>query len=406
MIAEQVRECLPSNCAAERRTTSMALISRALSTPPSVVVSSAAASGCSAITRCRSARASAARRSSRLGAREPAAATLQRHPCGPRQVARTFRVVFGVRICRVPPVETSMHSCIHLASSGYDWAIIAQTMTTPFLLPRSLAPAPDHALSTGPSAVHWRNAGIVGGAYLRPVRDAAPQQQELVHAVAGLGLLGDCHADRKSPRQVLLAGTEVYQRLELPAASLRESFTLHANLEAWPSGILVALGPEVRLRVMFQCEPCARLNAHQPRLQRTIGPDRGLLARVVRGGIVHVGDPVSISSPVFAAWSDAWERRLLEVAQQIPVTHVAEYGMLARVIGVAKAYCRVFPRALSAHASLRPRVVSALDVSPLPRWLGESLFCEETAADTLYAAQDLQECSSGSPAKMRAAPYI
>lgn len=222
--------------------------------------------------------------------------------------------------------------------------------------------------------------------WLRPTKHVPPARQQSVRAIAGVGLVGDCHAEPRSPRQILLASTGVYQRLGLAPATLRESVTLNADPSVWPSGSLVALGPEVVLRVMFRCEPCARLNAYRPGLHRAVGSDRGLLARVIRGGTINVGDTVALSPPIFRAWSDAWEDRLVDVVRSIPSTEVTDFLTLAKLIGVASAYCRVFPRSLEKHGALRARVVAGASLLGQAPWSGDTLFADELATETLIGA--------------------
>lgn len=211
-----------------------------------------------------------------------------------------------------------------------------------------------------------------------------------LEAVAGLGLRGDCHAHPLSPRQVLLADAAVYRRLGLAPATLRENVTLDADLRAWPSGSVVALGRDVRLRVMFRCEPCAKLNVHRPGLLRAVGEGRGVLARVVRGGIVRVGDSVALAPAVLPPWSDVWQERVLRVVRAVPDGHVVEFTQLARLAGVPRAYCRAFPRVLGALGEGTARAVPAGGAATRPRWTGESLFADEARPASRVGAQLLQ----------------
>ena len=251
--------------------------------------------------------------------------------------------------------------------------------------------APDCPSAKGQHGLQGGVSGTITEVWLRPDKSAPPRLQRSVEAIARLGLRGDCHADALSPRQVLLVGEEIYRRLELPPATLRETFKLDCDPSAWSSGSTIALGPEVLLRVMFRCEPCAKLNAHQPGLLHAVREERGILARVLRGGVVRPGDRAVISPPTLPSWADDWQTRLCEVAHRVPASRVVEFRQLARLIGVPTAFCRVFPRVLKTigvhHA------ISASDATSLPRWSGEALFDEECHLSELTGAQDLQELS-------------
>lgn len=244
----------------------------------------------------------------------------------------------------------------------------------------------------------WRGAGRVEGAWRRPRRSEVPIAVSSATAVAGVGLRDDCHADPLSPRQVLLASAKTYQRLALPPAALRESFKVSKALDCYPPGSLVALGPEVLLWMTFRCEPCARLNAHRLGLMRGIAGERGVLGRVIRGGRVHVGDPVQVLPDALPAWPDMWQERVRQVAAAVPAASVVGYAHLARLAGVPLAYCRVFPRVLAEAPSGQPhRAVRSSAAQSAPTWLGESLFTGPIDLGSCLPPGDGFEPSDGPP---------
>jgi MOSC domain-containing protein YiiM len=53
------------------------------------------------------------------------------------------------------------------------------------------------------------------------------------------------------------------------------------------------LGDEVLLEITKPCSPCSRMEEIRPGLLKGIAGKRGMLARVVRGGTVHVGDAIA-----------------------------------------------------------------------------------------------------------------
>lgn len=223
------------------------------------------------------------------------------------------------------------------------------------------------------AALRWADAGRVTGLWLRadPVSRILPCQN--LRFISGIGIAGDCHGDRVSPRQVLLASDVTYSKLRLSAASLSENITISTALDDLHPGDLVALGSAVLLRITFHCEPCAKLNKKRLGLLREVGQERGLLARVICGGEVAVDDRVMVLSSVFPDLADEWQTRVQSIATAVPSGSVVEYAQLARIAGVPVAYCRVFPRTLSSlPPDIRNRVVPASEHSGVRRWRGDT----------------------------------
>jgi alkylated DNA nucleotide flippase Atl1 len=232
----------------------------------------------------------------------------------------------------------------------------------------------------------------VTAVWYRPKSEFPPHRVPFVHAVAGVGFKDDCHADPLSPRQALIVSELTYRRFDLPRGALRENLTVSFPTESLVSGTLICIGDSVRLRIMFQCEPCAKLNEKQSGLMRKVGRSRGTLARVVRHGTVQPGDDVTIIRDVFPTYPDIWQARVLMIAESIPVGTVMEYRQLARVAGVPLTYCRVFPRLLhSADPTFRERVVAAGENPSVKRWNGDTFYStsEERDLESRYAIRSL-----------------
>jgi MOSC domain-containing protein YiiM len=114
-----------------------------------------------------------------------------------------------------------------------------------------------------------------------------------VRAVAGLGLEGDFHA-RGGRRQVLLIDLEILEDLGLTPGQVKENLTVRGlNLQGLPAGTRLRVGPEAVLELTGPCTPCFRMDEIRPGLQAELQGRRGVLARVVAGGTIRVGDPVS-----------------------------------------------------------------------------------------------------------------
>lgn len=220
--------------------------------------------------------------------------------------------------------------------------------------------------------------GHIAALAIRPPGSARPLPLPVVDAEAGIGLAGDRHADPLSPRQLLLASAGVYRDLALPPQALRENLLLDIDTASLVSGAVLQVGEHALLRLMFQCEACGQLDLAKPGLGRQLGERRGMLARVVRGGVLRTGAPVRALGPVLPAWSSDWRERVVRVLESVPDGAVVDYARLAHLAGVASSYCRAFPRLLSrlgpAYAG---KAVAARTPAAAPRWRGDGLFDDE-----------------------------
>jgi MOSC domain-containing protein YiiM len=221
--------------------------------------------------------------------------------------------------------------------------------------------------------------GTVLALAVRPDRAALPLRTTTAEARAGIGLLNDIHADALSPRQLLLAGADTYAEFALAPHTLRENLLLDIDTAALRSGTVLQIGGDVRLRLMFQCEACGQLDVYRQGLASALGQQRGILARVLNGGTIRIGDPVRDLGPSRPAWSDDWRLRVQRVLDAVPPDHVIDYAQLARLAGVQSTYCRAFPRMLAKLGPTYARKAVSRQASPeLPRWQGNGLFDHES----------------------------
>lgn len=130
--------------------------------------------------------------------------------------------------------------------------------------------------------------------------------QELSDAcvVADFGIEGCAHGRRGSKRQVLLVDQESLDSMQLKPGSLRENITTEGlAVNALPIGQRLRIGAAL-LEVSAACTPCDQLEKIRPGLRREVRGRRGMLCKVLEGGIVRAGDrieKVMVGDPVEAS---------------------------------------------------------------------------------------------------------
>ena len=124
----------------------------------------------------------------------------------------------------------------------------------------------------------------------QPMTDVAEAK-----AIADLGLEGDRHAEQGSARQVLLMDKETLDLLALSSGVIKENITIEGlDLSTVKPGNVFFLGTDVTMEVTGLCEPCEQMDALRPGLQAALKDRRGVLAMVLSGGTLRVGDSVRV----------------------------------------------------------------------------------------------------------------
>ena len=125
---------------------------------------------------------------------------------------------------------------------------------------------------------------------LTPVQ---PVQQAT--AISGQGLEGDIYCRPGQMRQVLLMDKETLDEFELIPGQIKENITTSGlDLSQTKAGQVVFLGNEATMEIVGECEPCERMDAIRPGLRQSLDHRRGMLAVVVNGGPIKVGDSVRV----------------------------------------------------------------------------------------------------------------
>lgn len=137
-------------------------------------------------------------------------------------------------------------------------------------------------------------SGFVVSLQICEAHRAPMQTLQAVKALENLGLEGDRHALPDGSRQVLLIEEETLKRLGVPIGAVKENITTRGIA-------LMNLAPGTRLQmrdVVFEltkpCTPCERMEEIRPGLRDELQGQRGMLARVLRGGEIRVGDAIAV----------------------------------------------------------------------------------------------------------------
>jgi MOSC domain-containing protein YiiM len=113
-----------------------------------------------------------------------------------------------------------------------------------------------------------------------------------VRVVADFGLEGCAHAQSGGSRQVLLVDRETLEAMELRPGILWENITTDGlNVNSLPIRQQLRVGGAV-LEVTMVCTPCNQMETIRPGLRRELWGRRGMLCRVLNGGIIRAGDTI------------------------------------------------------------------------------------------------------------------
>ena len=117
-----------------------------------------------------------------------------------------------------------------------------------------------------------------------------------VRAASDSGFEGCAHGRPGSKRQVLLVDRETLEAMNLRPGILRENITTDGlNVNSLPIGQQLRIG-EAHLEVSAVCTPCDQMEAIRPGLRKELWGRRGMLCRVLEGGVIRRGDSINKTS--------------------------------------------------------------------------------------------------------------
>ena len=137
--------------------------------------------------------------------------------------------------------------------------------------------------------------GTITNLYIARIKGTASDPVQEANVLSGLGLEGDRSAFEGSVRQVLFMDKETLDEFGLDPGQVKENITTAGlDLSQTKKGEVFFIGDEVTMEIVGECEPCGKMDALQPGLMEKIDHRRGMLAMVINGGQIKVGDSVRV----------------------------------------------------------------------------------------------------------------
>jgi MOSC domain-containing protein YiiM len=134
----------------------------------------------------------------------------------------------------------------------------------------------------------------VAGLWTSPARKSGRSDgHERITAIEGYGLEGCAHANPPK-REVLFVSKEHLESVDVEPGAIRENITVEGDdVEQWPIGQRVRAG-QAEFEITMVCDPCRRMDELRQGLRVELEGKRGMLARVVTGGQIAVGDEITL----------------------------------------------------------------------------------------------------------------
>ena len=137
--------------------------------------------------------------------------------------------------------------------------------------------------------------GSITNLHIARVKGTPSDPVQQATAISGLGLEGDRSAYEGNLRQVLFIDKGVLDELGLAPGQVKENITVTGlDLSQTKAGQVFLIGDEVTMELVGDCEACGKMDALVLGLQDKIDGKRGMLAKVVNGGQIKVGDSVRV----------------------------------------------------------------------------------------------------------------
>jgi MOSC domain-containing protein YiiM len=137
--------------------------------------------------------------------------------------------------------------------------------------------------------------GTITNLHIARVKGTPSDPVQEATAISGLGLDGDRSAYEGNSRQVLFVDKEILDGAGLAPGQVKENITVTGmNVAQVQPGQVFTIGNSVTLEAVGDCEACGKMDAIRMGLMDELQGKRGMLAKVINGGSIKIGDSVNV----------------------------------------------------------------------------------------------------------------
>ncbi|MEE8464979.1 MAG: MOSC domain-containing protein [Dehalococcoidia bacterium] len=136
--------------------------------------------------------------------------------------------------------------------------------------------------------------GTITNLHIARVKGTPSDPVQEATVLSGLGLEGDRSAYDGNTRQVLFMDKETLDEFGLVPGQVKENITTSGlDLSQTKTGQVFVMG-DVTMEIVGDCEACSKMEALVLGLKDKIDGRRGMLAKVINGGSIKVGDSIRL----------------------------------------------------------------------------------------------------------------
>jgi MOSC domain-containing protein YiiM len=138
--------------------------------------------------------------------------------------------------------------------------------------------------------------GTITNLHIARVKGTPSDPVQEANAISGLGLEGDRSAYEGNLRQVLFVDKEILDGAGLAPGQVKENITVTGlNVAETKPGQVFTIGDSITLEAVGDCEACSKMDAIRLGLKDQLQGKRGMLAKVINGGSIKIGDSITVS---------------------------------------------------------------------------------------------------------------
>lgn len=187
--------------------------------------------------------------------------------------------------------------------------------------------------------------------YVKPEQKPCLAVENLVLDTRGVEGGRLCHPWK----QLLLISKSSLEQFDVTASDLNVDLVLDAetDIHDLPSGSVIQIG-DVRLRLTFHCEPCAKIK-HLGNIKK-FTHHRGVHSQILTPGEIKLGDAMQLlTDEQYPRIPYRFSDRIKWYLEQHPEPIYA--AELVDRIGFSASYCRAIPRAIKGREDIDPALI-------------------------------------------------